>query len=194
MPPLDDADATGLLQAVRDGDGVARDRLFALLYDELRGCAHRQLRDVGQLTLSTTVLVNETYLKLAAASQLGPDSRRHFIAIAAQAMRQVLIDNARRIGASKRGGEGLKVTLNEAIPADPRDSVDILALDKALLQLERIDERAARVVHLHFFGGLSFAEIARLENLNERTIKRDWKAARLLLAEQMRSAADASED
>lgn len=182
-----DPDATQLLLAVRNGDVGARDRLFAMLYDELRGCAHRQLRDVGQYTLSTTALVNETYLKLSAASLLGPESRRHFLAIAAQAMRQVLVDNARRIGASKRGGDALKVTLDERIRDQNDDAIDVLALDQALSLLEKVDERAARVVQLHFFGGLNFAEIATLENLNERTVKRDWSAARLLLASEMRS-------
>lgn len=180
-------DSTELLRAVRDGDAQARDRLFGLLYDELRGCAHRQLRDVGQLTLSTTALVSETYLKLSSASQLGPESRRHFLAIASQAMRQVLVDNARRLSAMKRGGPDLKVTLDEGIHDGGPEAIDVVALDLALTQLEQIDERAARVVQLHFFGGLNFAEIASLENRNERTIKRDWSAARLLLANQIRS-------
>lgn len=180
---------TGLLDAAESGDEAAQDRLFSLLYDELRRCAHRQLGGGGR-TLSTTALVHETYVKLIAADTLRLHSRQHFMALAARAMRQVLVDHARRIGAGKRGGAAAFVTLDERIPETPSEACEVLALDQALDQLEKIDGRAARVVQLHFFGGLTFQEIAELEGLNERTIKRDWQAARLMLASTMAHGSD----
>lgn len=176
-----------LLEAAEGGDPTAHDRLFTLLYDELRRCAHRQLGGSAQ-TMSTTALVNETYLKLVSAQTLKLGSRQHFMALAARAMRQVMVDQARAIGASKRGGDQLQVTLDEHIPDTPAEALEVLALDQALGELEKIDERAARVVQLHFFGGLTFGAIGELEGLNERTIKRDWEAARRMLALTMSSA------
>ncbi len=177
-------DVTELLHAVENGNGEAQNRLFTLLYDELRRCAHHQLIGGGR-TLCTTALVHETYVKLIATDALRLQSRQHFMALAARAMRQVLVDHARRIGASKRGGGALQVTLDERLPEAPSEAAEVLALDQALDELEKIDGRAARVVQLHFFGGLGFAEIAELEGLNERTVKRDWQAARLMLASTM---------
>lgn len=179
---------TELLDAAGRGDEDAQGRLFALLYGELRRCAHRQLGGRGE-TLSTTALVHETFVKLVAADSLRLESRRHFMALAARAMRQVLVDHARRAGADKRGGRAAFVTLDDRVPDTPPEASEVLALDRALAELERIDERAARVVQLHFFGGLSFIAIAELEGLNERTIKRDWQAARLVLASAIGSAA-----
>jgi len=184
--PMNDS-VTELLGAAERGDGDAQNRLFSLLYDELRRCAHRQRGGAGQ-TLSTTALVHETYVKLIAADRLRLESRQHFMALAARAMRQVLVDHARRIGAGKRGGGAALVTLDERLPDTPSEAAEVLALDQALSELEKIDGRAARVVQLHFFGGLGFAEIAELEGLNERTIKRDWQAARLMLASAMNAA------
>ena len=177
-----------LLDAAGRGDEVAQGRLFALLYDELRSCAHRQLGGRGA-TLSTTALVHETFVKLVAADTLRLESRRHFMALAARAMRQVLVDHARRAGADKRGGGAAFVTLDDRVPDAPPEACEVLALDRALAELERVDARAARVVQLHFFGGLSFISIAELEGLNERTIKRDWQAARLVLAAAIGPAA-----
>ena len=177
---------TGLLQAAGRGEDDARQRLFQLLYDELHRCAHRQLRKAGDHTLSTTALVHETYLKLAGGNTLDASSRAHFMALAARAMRQVLIDHARRVQAEKRGGGLQVVTLDEHLPERTDTAVDVLALDQALSQLESVDDRAARVVQWHFFGGLSFAEIAQIEGLTVRTVLRDWQAARALLALEMR--------
>lgn len=178
---------TRLLEAAEGGDAAAHDRLFTLLYDELRRCAHRQLGGSAQ-TMSTTALVNETYLKLVSAQTLKLESRQHFMALAARAMRQVLVDHARRIGADKRGGAALQVTLNEHLPDTPAEAAEVLALDQALNELEKIDQRAARVVQLHFFAGLTFGAIGELEGLAERTIKRDWEAARRMLALAMGGA------
>ena len=181
-----DETLTELLEAAGNGDDAAQGRIFTLLYDELRRCAHRQLGGAGQ-TLSTTALVHETYVKLIAADSLRLESRRHFMALAARAMRQVLVDHARRAGADKRGGGALFVTLDDRVPDAPSAACEVLALDRALTALEHVDARAARVVQLHFFGGLTFGAIAELEGLNERTIKRDWQAARHLLAASMGS-------
>jgi RNA polymerase sigma factor (TIGR02999 family) len=182
---LIDDSATELLAAAGRGDEAASDRLFTLLYDELHRCAHRQLRHSSAETLSTTALVHETYLKLINARTLEAQSHQHFMALAARAMRQILVDHARRVGADKRGGGALFVTLDEHLPESASEALEVLALDRALTTLEQIDERAARVVHLHFFAGLTFPAIAELEGLNERTIKRDWQAARVLLATEM---------
>ena len=173
-----------LVDAASSGDSIASDRVFTLLYDELRRCAHHQLGGANR-TLSTTALVHETWLKLSAASTLRLESRQHFMALAARAMRQLLVDHARRAGADKRGGEALFVTLDERHPDSANEAVEVLALDRALQILDDIDARACRVVQLHFFAGMTFAEIGALEGLNERTIKRDWEAARRLLGSEM---------
>ncbi len=184
-----DEDIDNWLARAGQGDSDASERLFERLYDELRQCAHRQLHGARGLTLSTTALVHETYLKLVQSPTLPLESRRHFMALAARAMRQVLVDHARRRQADKRGGDAVLVTLDERVPDADDAAFEVLALDRALDALEEIDARAARVVSLHFFGGLSFPAIAEIEGLNERTIKRDWQAARLLLADEIRGNA-----
>ena len=171
-----------LLLAANRGDEAAAQRVFEHLYGELRRCAHRQLRANASHTLCTTALVHESWLKLAAAEQVLPETRAHFMALSARAMRQVLVDSARRAGAGKRGGGALFLTLDDQLGDSTDDALDVLALDRALLTLEQVDARASRVVQLHFFAGMTFGAIAELEGLNERTIKRDWEAARLLLA------------
>ena len=187
-PPMEQDIDTWLARA-GSGDAEASERLFEHLYAELRRCAHRQLNGAHGHTLSTTVLVHETWLKLVQSPNLSVESRRHFMALAARAMRQVLVDHARRRQADKRGGDAVFVTLDERLPDARETALDVLALDPALTTLEDVDARAARVVSLHFFGGLSFPAIAEIEGLNERTVKRDWQAARLLLAGQMRDTA-----
>ena len=178
---------TELLAAADRGDDLARDQLYDVLYEELRRCAHRQLRRGYNEALSTTALVNETFIKLAAPQALPPSSRMHFMALAARAMRQVLIDHARRNQADKRGGGALHVTLDEALPDAADEAFEVLALNQALTTLEQIDERAARVVQLHFFGGMAFSAIAENEGLTLRTVMRDWQAARALLSSEMSS-------
>ena len=184
-----DEGCTQLLIAAGRGDAEASGQLFARLYEELRHCARRQLRGRAGSLVSTTVLVHETYLKLIHAERLEAGSRGHFMALAARAMRQVLVDHARRRQADKRGGDAIFVTLDERAADAAGAALEVLALDRALTSLEQIDARAARVVSLHFFGGLSFPAIAEIEGLNERTVKRDWQAARLLLADQIRGNA-----
>lgn len=176
-------EVTELLSAVRDGDSAAMDRLLSLLEGELRALARRQLgwRRPGQ-TLDTTALVNEAYLKLAGAEQPEWQDRTHFMAVAAIAMRQVLVDEARRRKAQKRGSEGRKVDLDlDLLGAVDVQAETLLALDQALRALAELDERQGRVVEMRFFGGLSGAEIAEVLGVTERTVKRDWRTARAFL-------------
>ena len=166
------------------GDSEAQDALFSAIYADLRARAHRLLRQSSGVTLSTTALVHETWLKLA-GSRLQPADRSHFFCIASRAMRQVLMNAARERSALKRGGELSRVTLTALTTGEEVDLVEILALDEALVCLTRDDERLAQVVELHFFAGLGFAEIAELLDLSERTVARDWRAARALLRAHM---------
>ncbi len=172
-----------LAQRCSQGDAAARDALFSAVYEDLHRRAHRLLRESGGATLSTTGLVHETYLKLA-GSRLAPQDRAHFYAIAAQAMRQVLLNVVRDRAAAKRGGGALCVTLDHAeglAAPEGEGAPDLIALDGALSALAQQDARLAQVVELHFFAGLGFAEIAELLSLSLRTVARDWRAARALL-------------
>lgn len=176
-----DDDITALLVALRLGDRSAMDRLLPLVYGELRERAHRQLGSgrAGD-TLSTTALVHEAYLKLTASSQQSYENRIHFFAVASRAMRQILIDYARRNVASKRNG-GHAISLDPELLAGPNRSDELLALDEALAELERVDERLGKIVELRFFGGLSVEETAEVQNVSPRTVKRDWRKARAFL-------------
>ncbi len=153
---------------------------FDDVYLEVKRIAHAQLAKHGAQTLSTTDLVHEAYLKLAQSASK-TDSREHMIGLVVRALRQILIDTARRRQAQKRGADPLKVTLDpEAQSTDA--GVDLLALDQALVQLKAQNERMGLVVELHFFGGVEFSEIAELLGVDRRTVNRDWVAARLLIA------------
>lgn len=170
--------AARLLQRYAAGDASAKDGLFDLIHDDLRRRAHRWSHG-PDATLSTTALVHETWLRVASAD-LSLNDRAHFFRIAARAMRRVLIDAARRNDAQKRGDGLANVTLDTGLPA-PAASVDMLALDQALESLAASEPRLARIVELHFFAGLDFVDIARLLDLSERTVGRDWRTARALL-------------
>jgi len=185
MPP--DGDITGLLAAFRDGDRGALDRLFPIVYRELRERAHRQLagRRSGD-TLSTTALVHEAYLKLTGSAHQTYEDRIHFFAVASRAMRQILVDYARRHAAAKRGSGDRPLSLDpEAVPG-PARSEELLELDEALAKLERLDERLGRVVELRFFGGLSVEEVGDAMGVSPRTVKRDWRKARAFLYQTIR--------
>ena len=163
-------------------DGRTLAGLVPLVYRELRAIAHRQLGapDRGA-TMSTTALVNEAYLKLAGAPERSWNDRTHFLAIAAVAMRQILIDRARARGALKRGGGIAHVTLDESALAHDDDPEALLALDDALERLAVLAPRLARVVELRFYGGLSEQETADVLDVTTRTVQRDWVKARMLL-------------
>lgn len=157
----------------------ALDPLFCLVYDELRRAAHHHLRrEPHGHTLCTTALVHEAYLRLAVQTQGQWNSRSHFLVIASQAMRRVLIDHARRHLAAKRGGGGRRVRLEEGTVAVEDQAETLVALDVALTRLAALDERMARVVECRFFAGLSDEETAGVLGVTARTVWRDWAKAR----------------
>jgi len=172
--------ADDLLRRAREGDKDALDALFALAYDALRGMA-RRVRGGRDDTLTTTALVHEAYLKLVPAS-LPANDAAHFRLLIARVMREVLIDAARRRRADKRGGNDLRISLDEGLAA-PGDSADILQLHEALQQLELMDRRRAAVVECRFFGGMDVEETAAALDVSTATVKRDWRVARAWLAQ-----------
>jgi RNA polymerase sigma factor (TIGR02999 family) len=173
---------TDLLAALREGDRSAMDRLMPLVYEELRRRAHQQLARGGSRgTLSTTALVHEAYLKLAHTPNASWQDRGHFFAVAAKAMRSVVVDYARRHLAQKRGGPTRQVTLDDALLRVEEDASEIIALHQALDRLGELDARLSELVELRFFGGLSVEETAAMLGVSERTAKRDWSKARTLL-------------
>lgn len=178
---FDDAVA-GLPRTV---DRRVLDQLFAAAYDELRRLAATVRRTDPSVTLSPTALVHEAWIKLAASLPAAAASPLHFRRIAARAMRQVLVEAARRRHAAKRGG--FAVTLDEQLGATVRDD-ELLALDEALDRLARLDPRQAATVESRFFGGLDVAETAALLEVSEATVLRDWRAARAWLAHELRTA------
>jgi RNA polymerase sigma-70 factor (ECF subfamily) len=173
----------------RQGDEHARDRIFALIHPQLRQIAARLLqRERADHTLEPNALVNELCIRLLGNQPVSYQDRAHFLAIAAQTMRRILIDHARAGIAGKRGGEQQRVTLSAVDGWTPvADSEDILALDVTLSKLETLDARAARVVELRFFGGLEEDEVAAVLGVSVITVKRDWKAARAWLAGRLQS-------
>ncbi len=176
---LDIGEVTRLLRAANEGEGAALERLVPLVYDDLRRLAQRQLgREYGERTLNATALVHESYLKLGAIGLVARD-RAHFLAIAARAMRQVLVDHARDRKAAKRGG-GVweRTTLTDGAWAREFDPDGMLMLDEALTELE---PRQRQVVECRFFGGMEEQEIAAALGVSERTVHRDWIKARAWL-------------
>ena len=177
-PPSGPGEVTRLLHAAVEGDRDALDRLVPLVYDDLHRLAHRQLnREGGGHTLQTTGLVHEAYMKLA-GGKVSAASRSHFLAIAARAMRQVLVDYARRRKAEKRGSGVAAVTLNDGEQGVDVSPDDLLVLDEVLEQLE---PRQRQVVELRFFGGMEEKDIAEALGISERTVRRDWVKARAWL-------------
>jgi RNA polymerase sigma factor (TIGR02999 family) len=199
MPALRDsaripAEVTRLLTAWREGNEQAPGELFTILYKELRALAHVQLRRRRrQESLATTGLVHEAYLKLAIQSRLDLRDRGHFLALAARAMRQVVVDHARRRAAGKRGGGAIVDLFDENKAAADIPSVDILAVDEALTRLECLDPRLSRIVDMRFFAGLSVEETAGALGLSERTVKREWQKARAFLYAELYPRADRPE-
>lgn len=185
-PPIH-AQIAAVLAAAGDGDAHTLDRLVPLVYDQLRGLAHRHLaREHGAHTLQTTALVHEAYLKVAEDARITRRGQHYFFAAAARAMRQVLVDRARRRKAEKRGGNAEMVSLNENAPTVvDAFAADVLDLDQALEQLAARNERHARVVECRFFGGLSVEETAAALEVSPRTVKNDWALARAWLYETL---------
>ena len=164
----------------------ALDLMFSAAYEELKRLAARVRRGEAAETLNPTALVNEAYVKLAESLRITPTSRLHFKRIAARAMRQVLIEAARRRQAAKRGGARPYVTLNDDVDAGTAWSEDLVALDAALADLARIHPRQAAMVEYRFFGGFSLAETAEALEVSEATIDRDWRAARAWLGRELK--------
>jgi RNA polymerase sigma factor (TIGR02999 family) len=182
--PTTDPDFDGLSPVA--ADKAVLEELFTATYEELRRLASSIRRGDPSATISPTALVNEAWLKLAGSPPLVSVSRVHFKRIAARAMRQVLIEAARRRNAQKRGGGLTPVTFDEALDQPATGADDLLALDAALEELARIQPRQALMVESRFFGGLDISETAELLGVSEATILRDWRAAKAWLAHELR--------
>lgn len=172
---------TALLGRIRDGDAHARDALLPLVYRELEGIARGYVHPQHQ-SLEPRDLVHELYMRLASAPFAARD-RKHFYAIAALAMRQILTDRARRRRAAKRGGDVVRVTLTGLAEADPR--IDLLAIEDALTRLEALSARQARIVEMRCLVGLSVAETADALDVSERTVHAEWRLARAWLTREL---------
>lgn len=189
---------TRLLQDWQAGDRDALDRLIPVVYQELRLIASRHVRrEWRDGALQTTALVNEAYLKLVGQRESDWQNRAHFFAIAAQVMRRILLDDARRALRDKRGGAATPVSLENiamAAPESPVDVVDLLALDRALVELEQLDPKQARLVELRFFGGLTVEETATVLGISPATVKREWAIAKGWLYRALKPDGAASTD
>lgn len=187
---IDSGTVTQLLLDHRRGDDEALDRLFPLIYDELRRMAHRILRgERAGHTLSTTALVHECYLNVADRTVCSFQDRAHFLAVAARAMRHLLIDYARRRTAQKRGGVQHRVTLDDHMISVDEQAADLMAVHHALDELSSRSPRMGKVVECRFFGGLTIEETARAVGISKRTVQRDWKRARAYLHHLLRAEA-----
>src|SRR5260370_22715328 len=176
---------TELLALWSQGDDAALAELTPLVYEELRRLAHRHMgRQRPDHTLQTTALVNEAYLRLADQTNPRWQNRAHFFAVAARAMRQILISYARSQRAQKRGGGALKVELDEVAIVSPEESKEIVDLHEALERLAALDSRKAQVVELKYFGGLNYDEIAEVLKISRVTVRRDWEFASRWLYQQ----------
>jgi RNA polymerase sigma factor (TIGR02999 family) len=171
-------EVTRLLHEARAGDPALIDRIVPLVYDDLRRVARAQLGRVGARTLRPTELVHEAYVKLAAGGGVRAGDREHFLAIAARAMRQLLVDHARNRGAAKRGAGWKRATLSGSHWVEEMDPNELIALDDAMAQLE---PRQRQVVECKFFGGMEDTEIAAALGITDRTVRRDWVKARAWL-------------
>ena len=179
-------DVTRMLNAIRQGDAQATDELLPRVYTELRLVAAQKLsRERPGHTLQATALVHEAYIRLAEGGQNSWDNRRHFFAAAAEAMRRILVENARSKRRAKRGGGHNRLELDDAALAIEAPSDDILSLDEALAKLEREDAAVAELVQLRCFGGFSLGEVAQMLNIPRRTADRYWAYARAWLYQEM---------
>ena len=181
-------EVTLLIQRARDGDREAFDRIFELLYPELRQIAHRRLAHNGRGGIAeTTALVNECFMKFVQRDGLKPADRAHFLAYSATVMRSIIVDAARHALTDRRGGDAQHVTLSsEVIESTPNAANEILDVHDALDELEKVDVRLAQVVKMRYFAGMEDTEIAAVLGLSKRTVSRDWDKARLLLADALK--------
>ena len=185
MPSGCAADVTALLQAWGGGDPAAAEQVIPLLYSELRRCAAAYLRRERRgHTLQPTALINEAYLRLV-DQRVAWKNRGHFLAVAAQMMRRLLVDHARRRNMGKRSGQWLRITMHDDAAIVDAGGLDVLALDAALLRLASFDARKSRLVELRYFAGLSVDETAEAMDVSAATIDREWRAARAWLQSEL---------
>jgi RNA polymerase sigma factor (TIGR02999 family) len=176
---------TELLSRWNDGDVAARDALIPLVYDELRRVAKKNLAGQRDHTLQATALVHEAYLRLVNSKAANWQGRTHFFALAAQMMRQILVDHARMHSAAKRGGGAVTLLLDDDVAGKAGINLDLIGLDKAMKRLATLDARQSQIVELRFFGGLSIEEAARVVDISPATAKREWATARVWLHHAM---------
>ncbi len=178
MSSPNQTDVTVLLNDLNNGDETAPDKLLPLVYEDLRRLARAYFANEKQEhTLQATALVHEAYIRLVNWENVSWQNRAHFFAVAADVMRKILIDHARRKNAQKRDG-GQKILIDEAVSFSSEKELDLLKLDEALKTLEKLDQRQARIVELRFFGGLSIEETAYVLKISETTVKREWTFAK----------------
>ncbi len=182
MATLSQKDITGLLLDWGSGDKAALDRLIPLVYKELRRMAHQYMRrERAGNTLQTSALINEAYIRLIDYKKMRWQDRAHFFAVAAQAMRRILVERARSRGRDKRGGAAQRVSLDEAADVAAERAADIIALDDALTYLSAIAPRKGQIVELRYFGGLNIDETAEVLGVSSPTVQREWRAAKAWL-------------
>jgi RNA polymerase sigma factor (TIGR02999 family) len=189
-PSVSQQEVTQLLANWSRGDDAAFAKLTPLIYEELRRLAHHHMG--GQRpdhTLQTTALVNEAYLRLADQTNRSWQNRAHFFAVAARAMRQILVDYARSYKSQKRGGGALKVELDDSALVSPEQSKEIVDLHEALERLATLDSRKAQIVELKYFGGLNYDEMAEVLKISRMTVRRDWEFAKIWLYTELHNTA-----
>jgi RNA polymerase sigma factor (TIGR02999 family) len=179
-------DVTDLLEELSDGNQDALAALVPLVYEQLRRLARSHMRREQRMqTLQTTALVHEAYMRLVDQRNVRWQNRAHFFAIAAQAMRRILVSRARARLAEKRGGGGEKVQIDDLDIANPESTVDLVAIDEALQRLAALDPQQGRIVELRFFGGLTVEEAAEVLQLSASTVKREWRTAKAWLRREL---------
>jgi RNA polymerase sigma-70 factor (ECF subfamily) len=189
-PPSDAQQVTQLLEKWRQGDEGALQNLTPLVYEDLRRLAHQCMKgERCDHTLQTTALINEAYLRMAGQKRPILTNRSHFLAVAAKAMRHILVNHAKALGAEKRGGGVGKVQLDEAALVSPEQTAVVLEVDEALKRLAMLDSRKAQVVELKYFGGLKQDEIANVLEISSVTVRRDWVFARAWLHNELQALA-----
>ncbi len=183
------SELTQWLQAARDGDPAAIERVCATTYRELHVLAHARIMRSGRLTLlDTTSLVHETFLRLRNTGRLAIDDRSHFLAYAAKVMRSVIVDYARQRSAARRGGVDGTIAIDNDVPEIVEAEEEIVRVNDALEDLRRINERMATIIEMRYFAGLTFEEVAASLELSERTIRREWEKARAILLTTLSTA------
>ncbi len=179
---------TRLIQEYSRGNEIALNRIMPVIYDELKKISSRYLREeYRNHTFQTTELVHEAYIKLVGAQDIAWENRAHFFGIAAQSMRQILVDHARHRKAKKRGGGKTKLSLDESLIAAGEVDEQILNLDDALKKLESVDERSSKIVELRYFSGLTIEETAEVLDISTSTVKRDWNFAKAWLYREIQN-------